>query len=305
MTDILKQLARMSWRGIEVPVTSRGMRFSQQLAQHKFSFRDGEIVEPLGAENLVFDYSIPFREDIAKGPYQNLFTVQLVRFLDACRNRQPGPLVDPVLGEFRATCLNVEDTTDVNRRDGTDVRVQFIHAPELDVRDELLADTAGLPSAAAQAKALDAEIAKIPLADLLALGLLDTPDSGVDLLSAIDGIGRQIESAGNRISAKIDQVAFKLEKIESTVDRLSNPTNWPAKRTARRLRDMVLRLKTKSQNLTKTILKHTLTAPSTLSAVAAFLGISVQVLMATNPGLSATRPLPAGTVVKYPAREAA
>lgn len=161
MTDVYKQLPRLSWRGIVVPVASRSATFSHDNVSHKFVYRDNELVEALGARNWTFSYTIPMREDIVRGPYLNLFTRTMPEFILACRDRTPGDLEDPVLGVFRARCTSLAGTSDVTRRDGDDLQVEFIHAPEIDDIDLLSGGAQDVRGAAEDARSLDDAVAAV------------------------------------------------------------------------------------------------------------------------------------------------
>ena len=103
MTDILKSLQRASWREIEFPVMQvRDFGFQHDQAQHRYLFLDAQLIESLGRKNPTYKYIIPFREDIAKGPWANLFTQVYPDFLDACQDSSRGVLVDPAHGALPA-----------------------------------------------------------------------------------------------------------------------------------------------------------------------------------------------------------
>jgi len=328
MTDVLKQLPVLSWRGIEVPITARSISFSQTQAKQKFSYRDNSYIESLGADNIGFSYTIPFRQDIAKGPYVDLFVDVLPRFLEACRRNTAGDLNDPVLGIFRAKCTNFSSTLSPDRRDGVDVEVSFIQAPEIDAVEALPSSIQGISELDDQAGALDDQVA---LADFtqtavdsltgelqlraeteietLLAGIqsssinLGPPDAFQDLFGQIDGFGRQVERFGNKISAKLDQASFKLEKMERTISVLGNPKNWPLQRSSRRLRGNIESVKKTLSNPGKSVLSYTVKFAQGIADIAAKLGMAVNDFVKLNPTLARRISVQAGTVVKYLATE--
>jgi len=279
-----------------VPVTSRSASFSQEQIQHKFSYKDQEIVEALGAKNFTFSYAIPFREDIIKGPYSQLFTSGYPQFVLACRDRSPGDLVDPVLGTFRARCVSFSDDTDPNKRDGTDVRVEFVHAPLLDDIDILQGGILDVHSARDDAQSLDDEALTVNWEQE------EPPEATVDPLAAIDGFGRQIENAGNRVSAQLDKAAFKLEKLETTVDRLQNPKVWPLKRSARRLRGAVVQLQETVARTERKVKEKVLLFAQGPSAIANDVQNNLQDLLGLNPELARSPTTRKGQRIKYYAK---
>lgn len=293
MTDVFKSLPRMSFRGIEAPLSSRRVSFEHEQVRHKFAFRDNELVEAIGHHNWVFEYTVVLREGINKGPYRNLYTKVYADFVRACRDRSEGELIDPELGTFNVRPVSFEVNTDINRRDGEDAQVTFIHSPAQEDTEELADILAGVPAVVSEGRRLDDEIANVPSAVLEALGLDGaTLDTGVDVLDQINGIGQQFISTGNRVAASLDRVAFKIEKIENTIDQingqLSNPQNTPIARSAKRLRDSVLRLRAKAQNPGRKITSFIVRQDTPALVLASQFKMTPDQLLALNPKL----PLP-------------
>ena len=130
MTDILARLPKASWRGIVFPCSGREYGFRQEFARHRYVFRDDELIDSIGRENPGYTFQIPAREDLAKGPYANWFTVFYPRFLNACLDRTVGDLMDPVHGRRKCKCASLRETLDVGKRDGVDIMVEFVYAPD-------------------------------------------------------------------------------------------------------------------------------------------------------------------------------
>lgn len=299
MTDALSKLPRFSWRGQELPLIHRSVRFSHEDTDHTFQYRDGELVERKGVKNWTFSYSIPFRQDIAKGPYQNLFTVQLLDFIFACRDKSPDTLRDPVIGSMRAVCSTYEEETDVQRRDGTDVRVEFKASP---LQDDVALETiqgglSGLTGVSNQSGALDKDIGNIswPIQT-------PSPEPSTDPLSAISGFGRQIINQGNKMSAALDNVAYKAEQIETTAALLEDPHTFQIARSSRRVQTAALKFKDRIQSPDRRILRVTLAYGKSLSRIAADAGMTVQDLLKLNPTIAGRPVVPAGATVGIFAR---
>lgn len=294
MTDVLSKLPRFKWRGIELPLTSRSVRFSHDDTDHTFQYRDGDYVERKGVKNWVFSYGIPFRQDIAKGPYKNLFSEQLLNFIFACRDKSPDTLRDPVIGSFRAVVSTYEEETDVLKRDGTDVRVEFKHSPLIDdVELEVIqGGISGLGSVASQAGALDQDVAGIdwPAQE-------PSPEPTIDPLSAISGFGRQIENQGNKFSAALDNVAYKAEQVEEANARLEDPRTFQIGRSSRRVQAAALHAKELLQNPERRIIRVTQAYAKSISRIAADSAMTVQQLLQLNPSIAGRPIVPAGTVV--------
>jgi len=308
MTDILKQLSRASWRGIEFPVSAREFGFSHQQAKHRYIFRDDELIESLGRENPTYRFTIPFREDIARGPWANLFTLVYPKFLDACLDRTRGIMNDPVHGEKRVKCATLREVLDVNRRDGIDVEVEFIVAP---TEASVLAgidSTAGLSTieGARNVKgALDREPKPLDPAVAAELAELNKP-SERGRLSPLDfatSVVNQSQAAGNKISAALGDVAFRAQRLSDAVRDSRDPKNQPIRANARRLelaaRDLAVSPIGGSKRKQRLIGVHTVAQPIGRIALAAKLGMSLQELMDLNPGIARSITVRTGTQVAY------
>lgn len=288
MTDVLSKLPRMSFRGIVLPITGRATAgFSHEDVSHKFLYRNGELIESMGSRNWEFHYTVPMRQDIAVGPYRDLFTVVLPKLVVALRDRTPGELVDPVLGLFRAQPKQVTSEVDVNKRDGTDLEISFTHAPELEDID-VIEIPGTLASAKSQAGELDAQVAQQDWEQE------PSPEPSVDPLSAIDGIGSQFEFAANRTAAALDDAAFRLRKIEETADRLENPQLWPLRRSARNLRLAVHKLKAHGDDPGRRIALVSSRYAKTAMETASELGMTLNDLITLNPDIVPLDIIPAG-----------
>lgn len=294
MTDVLKQFSPAAWRDIEFPITARDYGFSQQHASHKYIFRDNALIESLGRENPTYRYTIPFREDIAIGRYENLFTAVYPDFLAACQDRSEGILDDPFHGGIQCKCASLREIVDVGRRDGIDVEVEFIVAPS---PSQLLEDLGTRISTRAGAEgmagALDAEVALVDWQQEL------PPEPTLDPFSAIASIGDQIAAAGNRIGATMADVAFRAEKAADSVNRLRNPKLAPLAQQARRLAAAALDLADAPPELTRQIGDYIVPAEIGVIALAGRLRMSVEDFLKLNPGLPRTGRVPAGKRVRY------
>jgi len=292
MIDVFKDLQRLSWRGIEVPVSARSVSFTHDDVRHKFQFRDNEIIEATGAQNLTFSYTIPFRQGIAKGPYKDLFIKTLADFYLACRDRSTAELVDPVLGSFNAKCTSFNDDTDVTKRDGDDVRVEFVHAPGLDEIEGIFGGILDLQGVATDAGALERELAKQAWEQ-------DDPGAGlVNPLQAINGLARQVQRQGNKMSAALDEIASQCEAIETTLQQLEDPRNFGAEDSSRKLRDASIRLKERAEDPSRTIRTVTQSHGTSLARIAADAGMTIEELLDLNPELARKPFIPPFTKVR-------
>jgi hypothetical protein len=291
MTDVFAIAPRFSWRGKEYPILTRSVDFAHESVEHKFQYRDNEIIEQLGAHNLVFRYTLAMREDIAKGPYRNLFSVGLGQLIRDCRNRDPGELVDPIYGLFICTPNSFADESDVNKRDGVDVKVEFRYAPAID-EDDSDVTAATTQSVKTDAGALDQEAAQGSWHQE------PSPEPTTDPLSAIAGVAGQIDAQSNRMSAALDDVAYRCEKIEMLVDKAEDPKNYPIKRSARRVREAALRAKARAQDPLGHVVQVTTRFGQTVIDLAGSVGMTTLDLLRLNPQLVSQPTVASGTVVR-------
>jgi hypothetical protein len=286
----------MRWRGTVYPVSARSVAFSHEGVQQKIQYRNGEFPEQLGARDLTFNYTIPMREDLAKGPYSKMFTIGLSQLLADCYNKSEGPLIDPVYGEFTCVPTSFTDDLDVLKRDGTDIKVEFTQSPEFLDEDPTF-QPPGLSGVASAAGALEVALSKAYWAQE------PSPEGMTDILSAINGTMRQGLGAINKVSAMADDLIFKLEKIETTMNTVASPQNWPARNTVRRLRDLAVRLKlTDAANPTRKITQTVTTQRSTASQLAAWYGMSLTDFLKLNKSLAGSPSVPKGKTVNVYAK---
>lgn len=292
MPDVLKLLPPFEWRGRKYPVTGRSVSFSQDGVAHVLQYRDFEVMEPTGARDLIFRYTVPMRQDIARGPYSNLFTEGLPVLFRDMLTRSNGPLVDPVHGQFTCVPRSYDEDADPNKRDGVDVKIEFKRDTQVDEDQSLTPPT--LQDVESEAAALDADI---KLADW---HQEPPPEGTTDIFSAINGILFTGQRAIDKVSGLMNDVAFRCEKIENTVDRETDPKLWPIRRDARRLREAASR----GAELTNPnrLVKVVVGIQKTLSAVALEFGLTVDALIKNNPALASSPFVPAGTKIRVPAR---
>jgi hypothetical protein len=294
MTDVLVRMQRCGWRFIEFPITSRKYGFQQEQAKHRYIFRDQQLIESLGAENPTYRYTIPFREDISKGPYRHLFTEVYPEFLNACLDRTRGILSDPVHGDINVKCVSLSEDLDVNKRDGIDVECEWIVAPlESELAQDLTTQIKTLQGAADDARRFDADIKKIDWKQE------PPPKATVSPLDFISGIGGQLEVAGGKVTSALADYSFRLEKSVATIDRLKDPNLAPTRQQARRLQTAVLDLEDRT-DITgiHPVKKTTSVVNRSFSATAALLGMSVQQFARLNPQFARAPFVKAGSILR-------
>ena len=285
MTDVLKDLLRLSWRGIEVPVLHCTARFQQDEVAHRYTYRDKELIESTGLQNWTFVYTIPFREDVAKGPYKHLFYETLPKFITACRDRTTGPLVDPILGPMPAKFTGWSHEIDVARRDGVDVGADFKYAPDEDT-DEPQQNC--VSNCVGEAGQLDEQIMTKKWAQ--AAGL----EPMIDPFLLAESFAKMAQFKMGQVAAALDNATSKIDKTIAALDQLQDPNQWPVRQSVLRLKNATVQLALKVMSPGRTINQSTVGAPTTIAALASQYGMSVMAFLALNPMLAVNPAVPAG-----------
>lgn len=294
--DELAKLPFFEWRDQKYPVLARQVSFAHEGAEHRIEYRDNDFIEQLGPHSLVFSYTLPMRQGISSGPYKNLFTTGYPLLFAAMRDREKGVLVDPLLGEFLAVPTSWGDDLDVGKRDGTDVRVEFKHAPDQEEVEDLKPITIqGLES---DAGALDAQLKSVNWQQE------PSPEPSMDAFNAISGFGAQLEAQRDKLGAALEDFAYKCEKIDQQIDRLQNPDVWPLKRAVRRNRAASVALAKRAKDPTQEIVKTTVNYGRTISVLAKEVGMTIAELLDQNPTLARSPFVPQGYVVNVVRRRA-
>jgi hypothetical protein len=290
VSDVHKLLPPFEWRGYRYPITSRNVSFTHDGVRHTVQYRDNGFTEQLGAQPLTFSYTLPMREDIAVGQYKNLFTVGYAVLFESMRDRIRGVLVDPVLpGEWLCVPASFNDDMDLQKRDGTDVRVEFTYSPDDDADD--IALPLSLEGLISEAGALDAEVARQDW------GQEPSPEPSIDPLDLPGSVVGQAEANVGKVAAWGEDTAYKLEKIEQAVDRSENPDFLPLKQAARRNRIAAKDIAKRAQDPSKRVVAIVNNYARGLSVLAAEHQMTVAELIQLNPNLSRSMFVPAGISV--------
>lgn len=291
MTDVFVDLKDPIWRGFEFPITERTVSFVQGTAKHRIQYKDGQPLESIGTENRIWKYSIPMREAVRK----NLFAVT-GPFMEACRDRSDGTLLDPIHGFVNAKCINYDEVLTAARRDGVDVSVQFEESPLPDEREE--EDKTETPQAVRTgANELDSEV------ELIDFEQYETPEPTVNPLDAISGVGAQVNRQGNRVAAAMEDTAFRMRKVEDQLNLLKDPNNEPVRRSARRLRLQSTDLARNASDVRGTVKSIVTKYGKSAFAIAKELGITIDEFRRLNPLLAGDPNVPPGSTVKYYKKE--
>lgn len=305
MTDMLVKLTHASWRGIQFPVVDRDFGFQHEQQSLRFLFRDDQLIESIGRENPTYRYTIPWREDIAKGPWKNLFVKSYPDFLNACLDRTNGPLVDPVHGNVQAKCVSLEETLSSSRRDGVDTVVSFVSSPDEDTAGIAGLGLTTLEGAADAAGFFDKETAKLDEATKKRIRDLNKGSefATVDPISAVTGVIDQVGIAQSKILSQVGQVVGKMERLDKSLARLKEPKAHSLRNSARRLeqtaRNMVDHATGSTVGKSKRVRQYTVPAAIGRLSLASMLHTDIVDFLKLNPALARVATVPAGTRVFY------
>jgi len=307
MTDVLKQLPEASWRGIKFPFTgTRDFGFAQDQAQHRYIFRDQQLIESLGRQNPTFRYQIPFRENVGRG-FSALFVGVYPQFLAACLDRSAGPLVDPIHGERRCKCVSFAETLDVSKKDGVDVLVEFVYSPE--IADEEPQGFATLPKsiqgAAEQVVQIGANIGELSEEQAAIAAQLNVPAerARVNIFQAARVFTGTVTRSRNQVRANLNNASREMEATRDEIEQAKDLSLEPLRRDASRL-SLASRELAKSAGAPPTPFQVVRTAAEIgRLAFATAHQITVDALLEMNPHLADVFRIPAGSTVRVPRRD--
>lgn len=309
MTDtIIGQLRDSSWRGIRFPFTGeRLFGFLHDQNEHRYIFRDQQLIESLGRQNPTYRYRIPFREGIRQFGWKNLFTVVYPKFLQACLDRSAGELVDSVHGPVRAKLSALQEVLSVDKTDGVDVSADFIFAPE----DETDSPTDFVRIAKTitgfQAALFDYEAAGEALTpEQKAEVERFNPKNTQPKLNPLE-IGRQVAGTAQqykqRTRAQIGYVADQIQRAQQDIEQARDPELEPLRRDSARL----IR---SSRELDATLARppspfRTVALPYPIGRVAfaSKFQVRIDAMVAFNPGIEDLIIIPAHRQIRIPRKD--
>lgn len=297
MSDQFKLLPRFSWRGREYPILERSVSFSNEVVEHTLQRRNQSPIEPTASANPVLTYTLALREDLNKGPYVHLFTEGLQALYDDCRNRTEDELWDPIYGLVTCAATSYSETSDNNKRDGTDVKVEFKVSPDDDA-DFATTPTASAVTQDAQETAVEAQTfaQSENIADEIPP---ENQTSLTNLLSQASAFGRAVLATPNDVRSELNKISFWAKEIEDIVVTSVSPASVQVQNSARSTRDNANQALDNSAqvNPVRVVIVE---APSSATSLAAVYGVPVADLLAANP-LIARRPIvQPGTSVVIP-----
>jgi hypothetical protein len=213
------------------------------------------------------------------------------------RNKNPGELHDPRFGIVRCVPVDWDEEWDPDRRDGADIVISFVEAPEFDESQDTteIPTIEGLNSAAGF---MDGEIERVDWQQEL------PPERTVNPLQAIGGVAAQVQDGANRNLNALEKFIAQTEDVEKQVDALEDPNTFSLKRRSRRARDQAHRTRQRLGDPQGRLVRVTTTYAQSLSEVAANMHVSLSELLRVNTDLIGLTEVPAGTEIRAPRRAA-
>jgi len=302
---ILQQLADSSWRGIKFPFSEREVGFLQDQAQHRFIFRDQQLIESLGRQNPTFRFRCGFFEGVRQHGFVNLFTVVYPLFFAACLDRSAGELVDPVHGTIRAKLASLSETLSGARQDGVEVSADFIFAPE-DTEDTLpsqFVQTAkslqGLQASAVVFGAAVNDLTDEQRKEIAAWNQ-DSTRGELTILQAGRAVLGSVQQYKDRTRAEIAGATYQVEQARKELEQTVDPELEPLRRDLTRMASAGRNLVAVESD--RPFRKVRVPAEIGRLAFATSKQVPVETLLAMNPWLVDRQTIPAGSSVNLPQR---
>lgn len=217
LLDILQLLPPLSWRGIEVPCQANSVTFEQGIVEHRQHGIDGAHVESVGRGSARMSFTIPFRVGIIE--YHDLYPKRFRDFWDACLDGSTGPLKHPEFGELDAKCASFALDVNPERRDGYDVRVEFVETTESELT---IADNPVGPIDFA-----------ISIADSMgkkySIAVPDYDDgSGTDLLQALKQLKGFVSLLQMTVQGVLTRIDSMIDAVNGMIDAVNQATSVEA-----------------------------------------------------------------------------
>lgn len=303
MPDLFASLLPMAWRGQQFPVTNFRTSLSQDLAEHRFSERDGAHLEATGRAPLIFSARILFRNGIKGGPNENLGVLYpdgWRLFLKNAADKTSGTFQHPELGAYTCKLKSAETVWSADVRDGVDVDATWVEST--DDNEDLTAAlkrSSPITEVSLSAEELDDNFVTVA-ADLTEDEQKDFLESFTDAVNAIQSVADTASMVQRKIGGKFDALFYRCELLYESMSRAASPQrNWPAKRAANRMMAMLGDAQRDIQRASRTVSIYVTPKQMTVATVAAVLSQSVNDIAILNPRLLSKPVISQGSRVRY------
>lgn len=297
--DLFAQLREWKWRDVSFPATKFRFRLRQDLVQHKYPDRDGAHIEGVGRAPYEFSCSIPFLNGVTPGKAETfgvLYPTTFRQFLVAMADRSDGTLQHPELGLITAKPESIEVDWESGRRDGVMVEASWIESTDDPLESTaFVASSSPITTATLGSQDLDAQIVQI------------TPPPPPDpafqptfatAMRALQAVSDSITMTDQSIVGKIDQLTYRAQAFNASLDQARSCLNWPVRQSIQRVIAGTLAMKGNLATQNKQIAKYVVPFDGTIGLVAMSSGSTVADLLVLNPDLAFNAVVPANTVVR-------
>jgi len=314
--DVLEQLLEFKWRDVSFPVTEFETDLEQDLALHKWPNRDGAHVEATGRAPLVFSATIPFRNFIQPGTtetWQNfiapdangnlesgapLYPTVFRAFFQAMATRSSGQLQHPEFGLVQCKPKSARCKWSAMRRDGCDVTASWIESLDDTVSDfqDILARPSPVSEAQVAASDVDDQIVQWDNTPV-------TSDASASTFS--QDLARVLSSfdmatiLSSQYGASIDALTKRTSSLLDRVEAASDITAWPLIASCSRLQSSLYDVKQSLLTSGQSVAIFVPPEDTTLAALAAITGSTMDDLITLNAALVRNIRVPAGSEVRY------
>lgn len=292
--DVLSTTPLASWRGVPFVCGPVSISFDQQHAVHTYPDRDAGYVESTGRNNVTYSFTAIFRRGvIGEGGGRSAFPDQWRAFTAACADRTAGTLSHPLLGDIKAKVQRYNATADPTRRDGADVEVTFIEAPDReDEFSALLANPSLIGSAYDGARSFDSAYADLQpeppaLPESMKPSLLDS-------IKQISGLISQTRLGVGNLVSKINGLAFAVSDLADTIAASDDPKNYAAIAALEKVFASLIKLGQEVQKRSRPFRPVILPRPMSLPEAAAQYSTPVADMCRLNPLAAGLDVLPSG-----------
>lgn len=269
------------------------VQLTQDLAEHKYPYRDVALIEGMGRASNVYKFSIPFRNGVANHAF--LYPDKWREFLTACADKKGGKLLHPEFGVVNVKCRSVQTSYDSMRRDGVDVEVEFVETLVKADEDALLFG-GNSPAAAALAAAYDFDGEINDGGYKLVYPVSVKPDL-LSAMKALNGLLAQISLGIGNIGAAFDGVLGGIDEMIQTLEGENNPALAAAIAAATAAYAATLQLAQTVTGGSRDVSQAIIVRDANISAAAGALGQSLPDFLKLNPALGTETSLRAGTTV--------
>lgn len=298
---LFDQLFACSFRGIEFPVTTISISAQQDTVEHKYWNVDGANVEMTGLAPVTIEAEIPFVNGIVPGKPERwgvLYPTTFRQFRDAFNNKATGILNTPEFSGLKVKPVSFEFKHDANVRDGVMVTARWVETNDIDIQAK--PEPSKIEAARLAALTLDAEMDNLRQ-------VADPPEfsqSFESLMNNITGIVDTNVSKLKLLANKPNQILYRVKRLQSSIERATNPLTWPAAHAADELESTINDIKRTADKVEalatrRQVRRYIAKTRMTLSQLASATSNSVDDMIQLNPRLLSRPTVPPGTLVRY------